>query len=217
MKKLLFLLLLAISFTQVQAQDATTDKYVLQFRKAMVNLDSSWTSPVKMRETANQFERLANYKKTDWTPFYYQALCLIQLSYMGDNESREATLKAAETAIKSANELSKDNSEIIALEGYLYYAMILINPMANGATYSAKGTNTLQKAMSMDANNPRPHYLVGQNLYFTPAQWGGGMERARPHLEKAKALFSQFKPASEFAPNWGGVVCNMILEGKFDK
>jgi hypothetical protein len=102
----------------------------------------------------------------------------------------------------------------VALEGYMYQAMILINVMTNGAIYAPKSAATLQKAMALDPTNPRPHYLMGQNIYFTPPQWGGGAEKAKPHLEKAKALFATFTPASDRHPNWGGVVCDMLLEGK---
>jgi hypothetical protein len=203
----------------VRAQDAATEKYVANFRKAMIDLDSSWANPVKMRETANRFERLANFKKDDWQPRYYHALCLVQLSWSVDAKEREATLKAADASIKIAADISKDNSEIVALEGYMYQAMIMINPMANGAIYGPKSGMTLQKAMELDPKNPRPHYLLGQNLYFTPEMWGGGMERAKPHLEKAIALYAAAKgvSAGEFAPNWGEEPCQMILDGKMPK
>jgi hypothetical protein len=215
---LVFLSLFGFAAT-TQAQDRATEKYLANFRKAMVNLDSSWINPTKMRETANQFERLANFKKEDWQPRYYHALCLIQLSWSVDAKEREGILKAADNAIKMAAEVSKDNSEIVSLEGYMYQAMIMINPMTNGAIYGPKSAITLQKAMELDPKNPRPHYLLGQNLYFTPAQWGGGMERAKPHLEKAMELYKAAKEAhaGEFDPNWGEVPCQMILEGKMGK
>jgi hypothetical protein len=71
--KLLFsaaLLLFCGFFAPAFAQTETTDvdKYALAFNKALQNLDSSWTKPAKMRETAAQFGRLANFKKDDWPP-----------------------------------------------------------------------------------------------------------------------------------------------------
>jgi hypothetical protein len=214
----LFLLFSSIFATNGSAQEAA-DKYTLNFRKAMLSLDSSWENPQRMRETVNQFERLANYKKEDWLPRYYHALCLVQLSWSADAKDREAILKAAETAIKAADALSKDNSEIVAIEGYLYQGMIMLNPMSNGPVYGPKSAATLERAMALDPKNPRPHYLLGQNTYFTPAQWGGGMERAKPHLEKAMELYTAAKGATagEFAPRWGEVPCRMILEGKMGK
>ena len=220
MKKLILLcLVLCGSIFSVVAQTtpATDEKYVANFKKALLNLDSSWANPPRMREIANQFERLANYKKTEWLPRYYHALCLIQYSWNADAKERETILKAAETSIQTGMTLSPDSCEMIALEGYLYQAMIMINPMTNGAIYGPKSSMTLQRAALLDPNNPRPPYLLGQNTYFTPEMYGGGMEKARPHLEKAKALFATYKPASELHPNWGEVVCNMILEGKLKK
>ncbi len=207
-----------LTFAAAQTSPAPADeKYAAGFKKALVQLDSSWTSPARMRETANQFERLANYKKTDWLPRYYHALCLIQFSWSAEPKDREAALKAAEASIRTGMTLSPDSCELTALEGYLYQAMILINPMANGPVYGPKSNITLQRAALLDPANPRPPYLLGQNLFFTPEMYGGGMEKARPHLEKAKALFATYKPASELHPNWGQVICDMILEGKIKK
>jgi hypothetical protein len=223
-----FLILLALlnsllfNVPRAEAQNGATaaidEKYAVNFRKAMINLDSSWNNATKLRETTNQFERLANYKKDDWLPRYYHALCLIQQSWMAtDAKERETILKGAETAIQTAAGISKDNSEIVALEGYLYQGMIMINPMSNGAIYGPKSAMTLQKAIQLDDKNPRPHYLLGQNIYHTPEMWGGGAEKAKPHLEKAKELFATFKPASEFHPDWGAYINNMLLSGKIPK
>ncbi|MCE7921612.1 MAG: hypothetical protein DYG98_00995 [Haliscomenobacteraceae bacterium CHB4] len=220
MKKLILLCLAlsgAIYATNAQTPAAADEKYTAAFKKALLNLDSSWANPPRMRETANQFERLANYKKTEWLPRYYHALCLIQYSWSADAKERETILKSAETSIQTGMALTPDSSEMIALEGYLYQAMIMINPMANGAVYGPKSGMTLQRAALLNPSNPRPPYLLGQNIYFTPEMWGGGMEKARPHLEKAKALFATFKPASALHPNWGQVPCDMILEGKMKK
>ncbi len=196
---------------------APEDKYTLNFRKAMLKLDTAWVDFPRMRETANQFERLAAFKKDDWMPFYYHALCLVMSSFQASPAEREGILKAAEASILAGEKLSPNNCELVSLEGMLYQAMILINPQANGMVYGPKSAMTLQKAMALDPNNPRPHYMLGSNLYFTPEQYGGGMARAKPHLEKALELFKTFKPASEFAPNWGQIPCQMILDGKMGR
>ena len=220
MKKLILLCLVLLGSMQLataQVAAGPDQKYIANFKKALLNLDSSWIDPPRMRETANQFERLANYKKSDWLPRYYHALCLIQYSWSADNKERETILKAAETSIQTGMTLQPDSSELVALEGYLYQAMIMINPMTNGAIYGPKSSITLQRAAALNPNNPRPPYLLGQNIYFTPEMWGGGMDKARPHLEKAKALFAAFKPASDLHPNWGQIPCEMILDGKMKK
>lgn len=216
MKNLSLFFFLAFLTNSVLAQKVD-DKYTANFRRALVNLDSSWADPVRMKKTAGQFEILANYKKEDWLPRYYHALCLLQMSWMSAETEREGLIKAAETSIKMASDLSPNNSEIVALEGWMYQATVVLNPMVNGMIYGPKSTKTLQKAEELDPTNPRPHYLEGSFIYFTPEMWGGGMDRAKPHLEKAKELFANFKPASDFAPNWGNVPNQMILDGKMPK
>lgn len=217
MKKTLILLFVLAFSAALSAQQSADEKYLANMRKAMVNLDSSWVDFTKMRETANQFDRLANYKKEDWTPRYYHAMCLLMYSWVVGEKERPSVLDAAGTALKTAAALSPNNSEIVALEGYMYQAMIMLNPMSNGPIYGPKSAETLQRAAELDPANPRPHYLLGQNLYYTPAQWGGGEAVARPHLEKAMTLFEAFVPANEFSPNWGKVPCQMLLEGKMKK
>lgn len=203
--KRLFLSLLAFTlvFSAVAQNNTNDDKFTANMRKAMVLLDSSWVSFAKSQEAANLFERLADYKKDDWRPRYYQALCLINLSWGAEGDKRKLILETAQKALETAKGISPNNSELVTLEGYMYQSMIMINVMTNGQIYGPKATQALQTAMQLDPNNPRPHYLLGQNLMYTPPQWGGGKDAAMPHIQKAAELFDLFKPADEFAPDWG--------------
>ena len=51
--------------------------------------------------------------------------------------------------------------------------------------------------------NPRPYYLKGQSLRYTPEQFGGGCKPAMPLLQTAMEKYDRFKPASELHPAWG--------------
>ena len=55
----------------------------------------------------------------------------------------------------------------------------------------------------MAHKNPRPYYLKGQNTYFTPAFFGGGVENALPLFKEAQAKFDAFEKASSIHPDWG--------------
>ena len=61
----------------------------------------------------------------------------------------------------------------------------------------------MEKAMNEDPNNPRPYYLKGQNLKYTPEQFGGGCKVALAELKTAMDKFAAFKPATELHPTWG--------------
>jgi hypothetical protein len=70
----------------------------------------------------------------------------------------------------------------------------------------------METAMQQDATNPRPYLLKGQNLKYTPEQFGGGCKTAKPLLQTAADKFASFKPASDISPNWGMDRVNALLK-----
>ena len=69
--------------------------------------------------------------------------------------------------------------------------------------------------MKQDLSNPRPYFLTGQTLKYTPEQFGGGCSTATPLLQAALDKFSAFKPVTILAPNWGMQrVMQLLLECK---
>jgi hypothetical protein len=70
----------------------------------------------------------------------------------------------------------------------------------------------LEKAKSLDPENPRVYMQEGITAYFTPAQWGGDKEKGKQLMETAAAKFETFKPASSIHPNWGKEANVMFLE-----
>jgi hypothetical protein len=61
----------------------------------------------------------------------------------------------------------------------------------------------LEKAIELNENNPRPYYLLGSNLFYTPEAYGGGLAAACPMLKTAKEKFENFAPADSISPDWG--------------
>ncbi len=70
---------------------------------------------------------------------------------------------------------------------------------------------SLDKAITLNPDNPRPYLVKGQNVFYTPAAFGGGKDVAKPLLEKAAAKFATFKPENEIAPDWGKERNNELL------
>lgn len=75
--------------------------------------------------------------------------------------------------------------------------------MINGAMYGPKAISQFDAAIKANPDNPRPYSLKAQNLYYTPAMFGGGPESARPFLDMANEKYESFEPESELAPTWG--------------
>jgi len=156
----------------------------------------------EFQELANKFERIAKAEKEKWLPYYYSAFCTINMSFL-TKEKCDQYLDEAQKMIDEANLLSPNNSEIETLQGFLYLGRIMADPQTRGMKYSPMATACFEKAKALNPNNPRPYYLLGQNLLHTPVQFGGGKTVACPILKIAFEKYNSFKPESEISPNWG--------------
>ena len=76
-------------------------------------------------------------------------------------------------------------------------------PMTRGQSFAMKATGSLEKAESLNSENPRIYFLKAQNALYTPQMFGGGKVAAKPLFEMAKTKFQNFKPANELSPDWG--------------
>ena len=66
--------------------------------------------------------------------------------------------------------------------------------------------------MKLDTLNPRPEYLQGVSLYYTPEQFGGGPAPAKRLLEKSLEKYNLFIPDNDLMPNWGREMTEQMLE-----
>ena len=155
-------------------------------------------------DLANQFQRIADNETTEWIPAYYAAFCTTLYSFGEKDKAKvDPVLDQAQTMIDKALKLKAAESEIWVLQGMLYQARIMVDPMTRGQSFSMKANEAFQKAESLNAENPRIYYLRGQNMMNMPKMFGGGKEAAKPMFQKASEKFLSFKPADMFAPNWG--------------
>ena len=90
---------------------------------------------------------------------------------------------------------------------------MLVDPQSRWQTYGATSQQELETAKKIDPTNPRPYFLQGQGLRYTPQEFGGGCATAKPVLEEAMKKYETFKPATELHPNWGKGQVTQLLEG----
>jgi tetratricopeptide (TPR) repeat protein len=153
---------------------------------------------------ATYFENLSVQNPSHWLSLYYAALCYIQASHkVTEDKERDGMLDKAQPLIDKAGKINPKEPEIFVLQAFLYQSRIQVNPKFRGMTYSSKAEESLKKATVADDKNPRAWSLLGYNLYFTPALFGGGPEKALPMFEKARDKFRAFKPLMPFYPRWG--------------
>lgn len=152
----------------------------------------------------NYFERIAQAENTKWLPAYYAAYCFIINSFHESaSETKENNLLKAQQLIERMISINPDESEIYALQGMLYQAMISLDPQNNSQNYSVKADQSFEKSISLNEKNPRPYSLRAMNLMYTPEAYGGGMKSACPLFQKAGELFNNFHKSGELMPDWG--------------
>ena len=183
---------------------AQSEKYMASMKANIAAIDTSFKNPANLLDLANKFERIATAEKTQWLAFYYAALCQVNYTYMEQDKSKiDAIADKATELIDKADALQPNNSEISCLKSMIASAHMMVNPMQRFMEYGQEAQTFIDAAMQQDPTNPRPEYLKGQGLKYTPEQFGGGCATAKPVLQSSLAKHNAFKPASEIHPNWG--------------
>lgn len=209
MKKLF--LFAAISFLATTSF-AQSEKYLAGMKANIAAIDSSFKNPQNLLDLANKFERIAIAEKNQWLAYYYAAFCQVNYTYMEKDKTKiDAIADKATELIDKADALQPNNSEISCIKSMIASAHMMVNPMQRFQEYGPEAQSFLDAAMQQDATNPRPEYLKGQGLKYTPEQFGGGCATAKPVLQSSLAKYGTFKPASEIHPTWGKQRVELLL------
>lgn len=200
-------LILAISATTISHSSwAQSDQYKQAMTQAINTMQShSEKSPVAdMLASANQFERIASAESKEWLPRYYAGLNYVYLGFMEKDEAeKDKYLDQADVNLKAAEAIAPNNDELAVLKAYIAQSRMVVDPMNRWQQYGPLFQAGLEKAKSLNANNPRIYVLEGSSLMYTPEQFGGGAVAACPVLKQASEKFTTFKPASDLSPMWG--------------
>lgn len=183
---------------------AQSEKYTAAMKANLSALDTSFKNPANLLAMANNFERIASAEKNQWLPYYYAAYCQVNYGFFEQDKTKvDAIANKAGELISKADALNPNNSEISCIKSMIATCHLMVNPMQRYMEYGQESADHMDAAIKQDPSNPRPYLLKGQNLKFTPAEFGGGCSTAKPELQTALDKFAAFKPASELHPNWG--------------
>ena len=211
MKKVLFLSLSMLTAVLVFAQ---SDKYVKAMEPHVAALDTSQSADA-LTDLANTFQRIADAEKTQWLPYYYASLSTIMSGFMLQQrdaaktdplaDKAEALLVKAETLnnTTTGDAKAKNESEIHIVKKMISNLRMMADPMNRYQKYGAIGQEALDKAKALNAANPRIPMLEGQDLFYTPEEFGGSKAKAKVLFEEAIKKFEATKPASTIEPQWG--------------
>jgi len=193
---------------------AQSEKYTAAMKKNLAAIDTSFKNPADLLTVANNFERIADAEKSQWLPYYYAAFCQVNYGFLlQDKDKVDGVAGKAAILIAKADSISPNNSEISCIKSMIASCHMMVNPQQRWQEYGQASGSNIEAAMQQDPANPRPYYLKGQGLVYTPEQFGGGCKTAKPILETAIEKYASFKPVSEISPNWGKKQVEGLLKG----
>jgi len=192
-----FVLIALLTGLACQAQ---SDKYVAAMQKNIALLDSA-KSIDQLESLAATFERIGDAEKTQWLPYYYAALAQTWVGWNPDTKDKDANSRKINAYLAKAEAIEK-NAETYAVENMSATQQMLVDPQNRWMTNGKDASEALQKGLAADPNNPRLYYLQGMSMFNTPAQFGGGKDKAKPLFEKSVALFKTAQPKPLY-PTWG--------------
>lgn len=198
MKTLLTLLLISLVST-LTAQDKYTETM-----SQTINSVYQAKTVAEYQDAANTFARIAAAEKTKWEPYYYEAYSYIMMTNAEkDNAKKDAYLDLAITANNKAKAILKNDSEITALEGFIYMMRVTIDPAERGQSFSGMAFRSLSQAVSQNPENPRALTLLAQMQYGTAQFFGSSTDEACTSVINALEKFETAKTESALAPQWG--------------
>ena len=172
---------------------------------AIIAEQSAANTAADVQATLAKLERAVAAAPAAWEPRYYQARAYLKMGFGGKaDDARDKSFDQAEAALNAAKILAgADQAELLIMQAYVLQGRIMVSPMTRGVVYTGRVQEALGQAKALAPNNPRVYLLLANDLFYRPAFFGGGAEKARPLYERAKALFGTFRPATALSPTWG--------------
>ena len=135
-----------------------------------------------------------------WIPSYYLALLNASLSIKNKNLADPYADKAIYWANLSI--AASPNDENYCALSMAKTAKMAVNPYLRWISYEKSIYEPLAKAKKINANNPRIYVLEASLKLNLPVLFGGGCEKSKPLLIKARQLLSKQLP-QPLLPTWG--------------
>lgn len=202
-RNIIFVLTALIAIAQSASVFASDGKYVEAMQKNIQAVYTAKTIP-DYQNAVNALERIGAAEKTKWEPFYYASFGYIMMSNQeNDNGKKDAYLDQAVTALNKAKAIASNESEIIALEGFIYMMRITADPSARGPQYTPLSMQAFNKAIAVNPENPRALALLAQMQFGTAQFFGSSTTEACTTNARAIEKFASFQSENLLAPRWG--------------
>jgi len=211
MKKIILTLVILV-FTLMNMNTTKADDYTDAILKAKKKIEgiqnlSDRTALLKIR---GDFERILQLKKNEWMVNYYLAYMDLMISWSyndfetgkSDNDNVKKYTESCINLLNKSTDVKDDFSEAYILK---------MSAQGNRWQYEpdqmndiiAKSTEAKETAKKLEPDNPRFYLVDAYAVFYTPENFGGGVDKAQPLFEKSWELYQTYKPKDETYPDWG--------------
>ncbi len=182
---------------------ANDGKYLEVMSKNIEAVYKGQTSE-ELQHAVNALDRVADAEKTKWEPYYYSAYGNVMMANREqDAIKKDGYLDLALVAVEKAKAINENESEIIAMEGFIQMIRLTVDPATRGQQYSIMAMQTFGKAISLNPENPRALSLLAQMQFGTARFFNSPPTEACGTVAKAVEKFETFKSENPLAPVWG--------------
>lgn len=210
--KTLIISLILFALCSLSASAQSTDEvYNKGMNGAIVQMDTV-KSVASIKKVCNQFDRISQKYSDQWLPLYYVSYCNLQMVFKNPKAADTQSLLAdAKEKISRLEKMKGVNeSELSTLWGYYYNALIATDPATNGEKFYNDVMSNYKKAIELDANNPRPIFLLAVFEQNLPSFLQSGKEYCG-ELKKSQELYSKAENSAGDI-RWGRGFLTMLLE-----
>jgi tetratricopeptide (TPR) repeat protein len=221
---LLCLPILSLSLP-TQADTLTAQALILEGVQVMDHAYDQWDRGEFERAT-EVFQQAMDADPKDYLACYWKGAALFYLAsyylhaHEKDKNSRQGAATVAEgiRVLTQAIEKNPAFSESYALRGVLRGMNIQLNPWSVFSHGPGVQTDR-DRALALNPNNPRVHYLTGVSLWMAPEIFGGGAKEALKHFLTAEELYATEtrQEKTRLVPSWGYSTCLSFIGDVYTK
>lgn len=205
--------IIAILFLSISISFANEEYQAAMLKEIQVMNQAGPASD--LQKSANSFARIAQMNPEEWLPHYYAGLALANASFRSQEGAAEKDmiLEEAKKHVAKAAAVSSNNSEIVALDGYITMAELAIDPASRGQYLSPLAMQKFGKAVDLNRKNPRAIMMLGQMELGMAEFFGSGPAKECGLITASLELFekeAESKNPNEIFPSWGKEMAEQI-------
>ncbi|MDH4091373.1 MAG: hypothetical protein OEV74_20270 [Cyclobacteriaceae bacterium] len=204
MKKVNIISILSATLLLVAHSLLATDIQYIEAMQKNIHVVYTAQSMAELQEAVNALQRIGAAEKNKWEPHYYASFGYIMMaSREQDGAKKDSYLDQAMAGIEKAKTINGNDSEVVALEGFVQMMRITVDPGTRGPQYSGLAMQTFGKASAMNPDNPRALVLKAQMQFGTSKFFGSPATDACETLDLAVTKFEASASTNPLAPQWG--------------